>query len=35
MAGCLLLTPEDGSVTVSGPALRRLLERWDADAALL
>ncbi len=35
MAGCLLLTPEDGSVTISGPALRRLLERGDADAALL
>lgn len=35
MAGCLLHLPEDDGVTVSGPVLRRLLERGDGDAALL
>ncbi len=35
MAGCLLPLTENEGVNVSGPALRRLLDRGDGDAALL
>ena len=34
MAGCLIETGDEG-VTLSGGAVKRLLERGDGDAALL